>query len=73
MKQTKNLGRLALTISVLASLFVVQQVFAVTAADVTTATGAANADETQSTAWKWLLSFAVGLFVGRKILGMFGR
>lgn len=73
MKQTKNLGRLALTISVLASLFVVQQVFAVTAADVTAATGAANADESQSAAWKWILGFVVTFFVGRKILGMFGR
>lgn len=66
-------GRAAVTVAIFALGFVAQQVFAVTEADVTTATGAAGAEESQSAAWKWMLAFVVGMFVGRKILSMFGR
>ncbi|WP_414659906.1 hypothetical protein ACMHYC_19060 (plasmid) [Acinetobacter courvalinii] len=67
-------GRAAVTLAVMALGFIVaQDALAITGADVTGATDAAGADESQSAAWKWLLSFAVGLFVGRKILGMFGK
>lgn len=47
--------------------------FAVTEADVTTATGAANGESVVAAGFKYLLTFVVGLYVGRKILGMFGR
>jgi|GEM_PF-6190611 len=69
----QNYGRAAITVAIFALGFVAQQVFAITAADVNTATAATGADESQAAAWQWLLAFVVGLFVGRKILGMFGK
>ncbi|MCU4380019.1 hypothetical protein [Acinetobacter haemolyticus] len=71
--KAKGVGRLALTVSIFFSLFIAQQVFAIDPADVNAATGATQATESQSAAWQWMLAFAVGMFVGRKILGMFGR
>ncbi|RZG42752.1 hypothetical protein [Acinetobacter wuhouensis] len=47
--------------------------FAITEADVTSATGSAGGEDTVSAGFKYLLTFAVGLYVGRKVLGMFGR
>lgn len=71
----QNYGRVAITVAVMALGFIIAQdaSAALSGADVTAATGATGAEETQSAAWKWLLAFVVGLFVGRKILGMFGR
>lgn len=67
-------GRAAITVAVLALGFIIaQDASAVSAADVTAATGASGAEESQSAAWKWILGIVVTFFVGRKILGMFGR
>ncbi|MDC5245824.1 hypothetical protein OHW55_03790 [Acinetobacter baumannii] len=48
-------------------------VFALTAADVNTATGASGAEETINAGYLWALGIAIVLFGGRKLIGMFGR
>ncbi|MFW1958243.1 hypothetical protein ACG91D_22175 [Acinetobacter guillouiae] len=47
--------------------------FAIGAEDVTTATTSAGGEATVAAGFKYLLTFVVGLYVGRKILGMFGK
>ncbi|MDN5637443.1 MAG: hypothetical protein L0G48_04770 [Staphylococcus equorum] len=47
--------------------------FAITDADVTGATGASGGESAVAAGFKYLLTFVVGLYVGRKIVGMFGR
>ncbi|TVT75263.1 hypothetical protein [Acinetobacter colistiniresistens] len=67
-------GRAAVTVAVMAlGILIAQDALAITAADVTAATDGSGAEESQSAAWKWILGLVVGFFVGRKILGMFGR
>ncbi|WP_151833259.1 hypothetical protein [Acinetobacter ursingii] len=46
---------------------------AITAADIGTATADTGAESTISAGQLWVLGIIIVLFVGRKILGMFGR
>lgn len=46
---------------------------AMSAADIATATSGTGAEETIDAGWLWVLGIAIVLFVGRKIVGMFGR
>lgn len=71
---TQIYGRAAVTVAVMALGFLIaQDALAISAADVDAATSKSGAEESQSSAWKWILGLVVSFFVGRKILGMFGR
>ncbi|MCW8041265.1 hypothetical protein [Acinetobacter entericus] len=46
---------------------------AIKAADIATATSGSGAEETIDAGWLWVLGIAIVLYVGRKIVSMFGR
>lgn len=48
-------------------------VFALKATDVTTATGAAGGEDSIDAGYLYALGIVVALYIGRKILGVFGR
>lgn len=56
-----------------ASAVAASNAMAITAADIGTATSRTGADETISSGQLWVLGIVIVLFVGRKILGMFGK
>lgn len=48
-------------------------VFALTAADVNTATAASGSEDTINAGYLWALGIAVVIFGGRKLISIFGR
>ena len=68
-----NIKRYVGTFAIVATLFVAQQVFEISEADVNAATSGSGAEDTISAGFKWLLIIVISLFAGRKLLGMFGR
>lgn len=68
--QTKRFAIAAVATS---ALLGVSNAFALKAADITTATTAAGADESINTAALWVLGIAVVIFAGRKVISFFGR
>lgn len=71
MEIKKNVVGVALVAAV--ALAASTGVFALTAADVNTATAASGSEETINAGYLWALGIAIVLFGGRKLIGMFGR
>lgn len=67
-------GKAAVTGAVVTGAVVASSnALALKAADITAATSGSGAEETIDAGWLWVLGIVVVLFVGRKIVGMFGR
>lgn len=68
-----NPQRLAIAILGAGSALGASQTFALTAADITTATSDNDASSLIDTAAIWILGIAVGIFAVKKVIAFFGR
>ncbi|WP_151746942.1 hypothetical protein AAC899_09840 [Acinetobacter soli] len=68
-----NAQRLAIAILGTGSALGASQTFALTSADITTATSDNDASSLIDTAAIWILGIAVGIFAVKKVIAFFGR
>lgn len=67
-------GRIVRGVAIVsAAVLASSNALALTATDITAATTGSGADTSIDAGYLWALGIGVTLFVGRKILGMFGR
>lgn len=69
-----NKGRLVGAVAIASGAVVASSnALALKAADITAATADSGAESTIDAGYLWVLGIVVALFVGRKIVGMFGK